>query len=402
MPDSRYAPPPDFKFPGREFGTDKRIRRCQASWFVEFTWLHYVPSKDYTLCFECRLATDRQLLRQTGRPIEETFITTGFSYWNDGRKRMKRHQDSQQHREAKECLSQASAGTNIVETLRGDTVQGERNRKLGNRMLLLICRALRYLAVQNVAIRGRTYQDEDGNSHEPNSNFRRLLDEFAIDNAELREWLTRNTNNYTSPRVQTELLELMNKHVQLAVAARIKSGPYTIMMDETTDINNHEQLVLCLRWVDTLTYEAHEEFIGMYRVPDTCAATLVAMVKKVLISLDIPLENCHGQCYDGAAAMSGKRSGVATQLQMDNPKAVYIHCYGHSVNLAIQDTMKESKPARESLDTVAEICKLISRSPKRNEELEKVRLEAQADEDGDEDGDENICFRKIRTFCPTR
>lgn len=39
-----------------------------------------------------------------------------------------------------------------------------------------------------------------------------------------------------------------------------------------------------------------------------------------------------GQWYDGASTMKGPRSGVAKQLLEEEPKAIYTHCYGHSLN----------------------------------------------------------------------
>ena len=38
---------------------------------------------------------------------------------------------------------------------------------------------------------------------------------------------------------------------------------FTIMADETADISNNEQLVVCIRWVDE-NFVVHEDFIGMY------------------------------------------------------------------------------------------------------------------------------------------
>ena len=35
-------------------------------------------------------------------------------------------------------------------------------------------------------------------------------------------------------------------------------------------------------------------------------------------------------------------SGVATQLAYEEPRAVYMHCYGHPVNLACDDTPQKS------------------------------------------------------------
>ena len=46
------------------------------------------------------------------------------------------------------------------------------------------------------------------------------------------------------------------------------------------------------------------------------------------------LNRCRGQCYDGATNMAGHRSGVAKQLGDEEPRANFVHCYGHSLNLA--------------------------------------------------------------------
>jgi len=42
-----------------------------------------------------------------------------------------------------------------------------------------------------------------------------------------------------------------------------------------------------------------------------------------------------GQGYDGAANMSGQKSGVQKLIPDQQPKAMYTHCAGHSLNLAI-------------------------------------------------------------------
>ena len=53
---------------------------------------------------------------------------------------------------------------------------------------------------------------------------------------------------------------------------------FVIMADETADVSNTEQLVICLRWVDD-DLQAHEEYIGMTPVADTKADTIVREIK---------------------------------------------------------------------------------------------------------------------------
>ena len=70
------------------------------------------------------------------------------------------------------------------------------------------------------------------------------------------------------------------------VAINLHSGSlYTIMANETTDISNQEQLVLCLRWVDD-KFDVHEEFIGLYDITSTSANTVVAAIKDALLRMN--------------------------------------------------------------------------------------------------------------------
>ena len=57
--------------------------------------------------------------------------------------------------------------------------------------------------------------------------------------------------------------------------------------------------------------------------------------------------------------MSGKNKGLATLVQEVERRAIYVHCFGHALNLAAQDTLKESTLLKNALDFTAEVIKLI-------------------------------------------
>ena len=101
---------------------------------------------------------------------------------------------------------------------------------------------------------------------------------------------------------------------------------YAIVADETRDISNHEQLSLSIRWVDK-SYIIHEDFIGVVHVLQTTADSLTTAIKYVLIRCILPLSNCRGQAYDGAANMMGHLHGVATQILTSEPTAIKVHCF---------------------------------------------------------------------------
>ena len=151
---------------------------------------------------------------------------------------------------------------------------------------------------------------------------------------------------------------------------------YTVMVDETTDCSNKEQVVLVIRWVDEQLI-VHEEFIGLYSVPAIDADTLTTVIKDSLLRLNLSLNKIRGQCYDGASSMSGAKKGVARQILDVEKRTLFTHCYGHTLNLACSDAVKGCKVLKDTLETTREITKLIKFSPKREaifQEIKKISL----------------------------
>ena len=272
-----------------------------------------------------------------------------------------------------------SSVKDIAETLQRElTKQKSENRQ----MLLKILLNIRFLARQSIAIRG------DGD--EENSNFIQLFKLRGEDDPKFAKWLEKKTDKYVSADIQNELLKVMGLQVLRDIATSLHSAEfYSIMVDETTDVSNKEQAVLCFRWVsDDLI--AHEDFVGLYGIENTEAKTLVNMILDVLTRLNLSIKKLRGQCYDGASAMSGPRSGVAKQIRDLESRAVYTHCYGHSLNLASMDTIKSSKVMQEALDIIAEITKLVKLSPRRGTIFQRLKDELAPLDPG------------IRVLCPTR
>ena len=123
---------------------------------------------------------------------------------------------------------------------------------------------------------------------------------------------------------------------------------------------------------------------------DIQSNTIVAILQDILKRLNLTLTNCRGQCYDGANNMAGSKSGVSTQLSKEEPRAVYTHCYGHALNLAVSDMMKKNRLMSDTLNTTSEISKLLKFSPRRDVAFEKLKSELAPNVPG------------FRTLCPTR
>ena len=80
--------------------------------------------------------------------------------------------------------------------------------------------------------------------------------------------------------------------------------------------------------------------------------------------MNLSLGHCRSQCYDGASNMAGSIGGVAKQLRDEEERALFCHCYGHSLNRAASDAIKRCKVMSDALDTTLEISKLINFHPK--------------------------------------
>ena len=133
-----------------------------------------------------------------------------------------------------------------------------------------------------------------------------------------------------------------------------------------------------------------EEILGLYQTSTTDAATLAALIKDVFIKLNVCMKRLRGQCFDGASAMSGYRTCVAKHINDIEPRAVFILCYDHALNIAENDSLKQLNLIKDVLDTSREITKLIKYSPRRERIFMKLKERLPASSTG------------IRVLCPTR
>ena len=172
-----------------------------------------------------------------------------------------------------------------------------------------------------------------------------------------------------------------------------KSPFLTVMIDETTDVTNQEQVTIIIRWIKD-DFEVNEEFIGLYAVPRIDAATLFSVIKDTLTRLNLSFRNIRGQCYDGCSTMTGSKSGVAKRVLDEESRAVFTHCYCHSLNLAANDFVKNSKVMKSSLEVTHEITKLIKLSPRRDNIFRELKASS--------DLKNEINPLSIRLLCPTR
>ena len=67
----------------------------------------------------------------------------------------------------------------------------------------------------------------------------------------------------------------------------------------------------------------------------TSGQAIADNTKFTLENLTLDLNVLRGQGYDGAGNISGKYRGAAAIVQHDYPKALYVHCVSHVLNLCV-------------------------------------------------------------------
>ena len=78
------------------------------------------------------------------------------------------------------------------------------------------------------------------------------------------------------------------------------------------------------------------------------------------------------QTYDGAAALSGIRNGVQALFKAVYPKAHFIHCYAHQLNLIFRKATSANSTERIFFNSLSGIPPFFSKSPQRMAALEQI------------------------------
>ena len=120
---------------------------------------------------------------------------------------------------------------------------------------------------------------------------------------------------------------------------------------------------IVLRYVDSKK-EINERFIKFVRCAGITGEALAKNIEDTLNEINLPLENCRGQGYDGASAMSSNTVGVAGRILSKNPKAPYVHCSSHRLNLVVSKACKLT-PVIQMLGVAQKITTFFSPSPQR-------------------------------------
>ena len=100
-----------------------------------------------------------------------------------------------------------------------------------------------------------------------------------------------------------------------------------------------EQLSIGIRFVNIApSPKIREEFFKFTAIDgDRDAQSLPELIIQQCITYGLNLSKMFGQGYDGCSTMAGKENGVQARIKQDYPKAVFVHCASHRLNLVVND-----------------------------------------------------------------
>jgi len=317
-------------------------RSFNYSWYGKWPWLHLDSTKNAVLCHPCSNMSKMNTKWLSKKPESAFAMGRAFN----------KHESSAQHKESVLKWTSRCQKVNVISQISTQLCQEqERNGE----MLIKILSSMRFLACQGLATRGHT--DDAGNYME-------LLKLRSEDVHEMQLWLARK-RRFLSHESQNEMLNLMSQQVLRSLLSEVKNHDFfALICDEVTDEARQQHLGISICWVDSSNFVIYKDFVGLYSVSQADAKSLTALIQDALVRLSLDISRCRAQCYDGASVMSEHISGVSQRLMSVEPRIIYVHCFAHSLNLAVQYTARNIPLFRNMFDYLKDIINIIRSSPK--------------------------------------
>ncbi|XP_068686728.1 52 kDa repressor of the inhibitor of the protein kinase-like [Montipora foliosa] len=159
------------------------------------------------------------------------------------------------------------------------------------------------------------------------------------------------------------MITTVGKYISNNLSREVRESKYfSILADEAADISNKEHLSVVIRFVDS-EKNIPEEFVGFYLCEGgTAGVAINELILQASADLGLSMDDCRGQCYDGAGNMAGRLSGASSLIRQAHEKAIYVHC----INLCVADTCSLALVST-MMNVVTALSDFFNNSPKRQQ-----------------------------------
>lgn len=354
---------------GRKFSDIYFTRILLNGEKVQRHWLLYSIEKNAVFCFCCKIFND------PNNPL--TFKNTklsnqyGFSDWHHLSEHLKIHEKSKSH------FQNLRVWSDLLERLKTNkTVDSEMENLLKNEtkhwrsVIERIIYTIQFLAEQNLAFRGPSNKLFERN----NGNFLKCIEMIAKFDPVMSAHINRsdrsqkNISLYLGDKIQNETIKLLGDNIRNNILNEVKEAKYfSILLDCTPDVSRQEQISVCLRYVNLKNnkFSVEERFLTFRPISDTTGEGLTNFLLKTLENYGLDIYNMRGQGYDNGSNMKGRHQGVQKRILDINPRAMFVPCCNHSLNLVINDAVKSNISCINFFSTLQELYNFFSASTNR-------------------------------------
>lgn len=230
---------PHIVFPRTKFGN--KLRAFSAYYYEKYSWLEYSIADDKIYCFVCR-----HFSKETIRDQNEKFTKSGFNNWKKTSEALCKHSQATTHIQCteKHIAYQHHQKSNVYDKV---ISQHEQEVTQNRDSLLKIIDVMLVLLRQGLPFRGHREDEASKNR----GNFLEITEMCANRDKNLSKHLE-NHIKYCSPKVQNEIIEIVNQIIIKEIVKEVKDcGFFSLMVDEAR-CYKEEQLSIVIRYAKNL------------------------------------------------------------------------------------------------------------------------------------------------------
>ena len=195
------------------------------SWLVKYPWLRYNKEENYTFCHLCTV-------QKKMTSMNATKLCANFQ-----NSTLVRHQENKEH--------QASLAVPLL--VKDMTLSIKKVTSQQDRAASALLKSTHWMACEGIPL-------------SKHASLMELLHEMNVDDFEV---LKKTEISYESTYAATEFLSSLSEVVEEGVREEMLQSPYiTALVDESTDITNHNRLVIYVQTVDPENIEPKTHFLS--------------------------------------------------------------------------------------------------------------------------------------------
>jgi len=180
---------------------------------------------------------------------------------------------------------------------------------------------------------------------------------------------------YLGKHFQNEIIHLLAAGVKKEIMQVVQSSKYfSIILDCTPDVSHTEQITF-IRCVNINTSDKQVDirdfFLDFYPVTNTTGEGLYNFLLEKLSNYELDVQNIRGQGYDNGSNMRGKNIDLQKRILDINPRALFVPCNAHTLNLVVSNAANSSGEIFDFFEIIQEVYNFFPASTYRWNILKK-------------------------------